>query len=82
MQTYLKATNDLYKKASETPQEGLCCTTTPIWKLPDLEIPDIMLRMNYGCGSTVHPHDLSNSPKVLYVGVGAVSYTHLTLPTT
>lgn len=70
MQTYLKATNDLYKKAAETPQEGLCCTTTPIWKLPDLEIPDIMLRMNYGCGSTVHPHDLSNSPKVLYVGVG------------
>ncbi|MGB1205042.1 MAG: arsenosugar biosynthesis arsenite methyltransferase ArsM [Chitinophagales bacterium] len=70
MQTYLKATNDLYKKAAETPQEGLCCTTTPIWKLPDLEIPDIMLRMNYGCGSTVHPHDLRHSPKVLYVGVG------------
>jgi len=48
----------------------LCCTTTPIWKLPDLEMPDIMLRMNYGCGSTVNPHDLSNSPKILYVGVG------------
>ena len=70
METYLKATNDLYKKAAETPQEGLCCTTTPIWKLPDLEMPDIMLRMNYGCGSTVNPHDLSNSPKILYVGVG------------
>lgn len=26
--------------------------------------------MNYGCGSTVHARDLSNSPKMLYVGVG------------
>ena len=26
--------------------------------------------MNYGCGSTVHPRDLSNNPKILYVGVG------------
>ena len=26
--------------------------------------------MNYGCGSTVHPRDLVNSPKILYVGVG------------
>jgi SAM-dependent methyltransferase len=29
-----------------------------------------MLEMNYGCGSTVHPRDLVNNPKVLYVGVG------------
>lgn len=29
-----------------------------------------MLDMNYGCGSTVHPRDLVNSPKILYVGVG------------
>jgi len=29
-----------------------------------------MLDMNYGGGSTVHPRDLINSPKILYVGVG------------
>jgi SAM-dependent methyltransferase len=29
-----------------------------------------MLDMNYGCGSTVNPRDLVNSPTVLYVGVG------------
>ena len=29
-----------------------------------------MQEMNYGCGSTVHPRDLVNNPKVLYVGVG------------
>ena len=26
--------------------------------------------MNYGCGSTVHARDLTNNPKILYVGVG------------
>ncbi|MDB4495820.1 arsenosugar biosynthesis arsenite methyltransferase ArsM, partial [Flavobacteriaceae bacterium] len=26
--------------------------------------------MNYGCGSTVHPRDLVNNPKIAYVGVG------------
>ncbi len=68
--TYLQATHDLYKKAAETPDVGLCCTTTPVWQLPDLNMPDIMLRMNYGCGSTVHPRDLVDSPTILYVGVG------------
>jgi|TARA_B110000967_G_scaffold147249_1_gene150737 SAM-dependent methyltransferase len=29
-----------------------------------------MQEMNYGCGSTVHPRDLVNNPKTLYVGVG------------
>ena len=29
-----------------------------------------MLEMNYGCGSTVHPRDLSNNPSILYVGIG------------
>jgi ubiquinone/menaquinone biosynthesis C-methylase UbiE len=29
-----------------------------------------MQEMNYGCGSTVHPNELANNPKVLYVGVG------------
>ncbi|MFY8068583.1 MAG: arsenosugar biosynthesis arsenite methyltransferase ArsM [Flavobacterium sp.] len=68
--SYLSATNDLYKQAALTPDVGLCCTTTPIWKFPGLEIPMIMQEMNYGCGSTISPQDLINNPKVLYVGVG------------
>jgi len=68
--TYLDTTANLYKEAAETPDVGLCCTTTPIWQLPGLSIPSIMLEMNYGCGSTVHPRDLVNEPKILYVGVG------------
>ena len=70
MDTYLETTKDVYKEAALTPQEGLCCTTTPIWQLPDLDIPVRMQQMNYGCGSTVHPRDLVNEPTVLYVGVG------------
>lgn len=68
--SYLETTANLYKEAAESPQVGLCCTTTPIWQLPNLEIPDIMLQMNYGCGSTVNPRDLVNEPTILYVGVG------------
>ncbi|MGH1338075.1 MAG: arsenosugar biosynthesis arsenite methyltransferase ArsM [Aureispira sp.] len=67
---YLETTKDVYKQAAETPDVGLCCTTTPIWQLPGLDIPNIMLEMNYGCGSTVNPRDLVNNPKILYVGVG------------
>jgi len=29
-----------------------------------------MQEMNYGCGTTVHPAELSGEPTVLYVGVG------------
>ncbi|PCH75074.1 MAG: SAM-dependent methyltransferase [Flavobacteriaceae bacterium] len=68
--SYLEATNNLYKDAALTPDEGLCCTTSPVWQFPELEIPQIMLEMNYGCGSTVNPRDLVNNPKILYVGVG------------
>lgn len=70
MSSYLETTKDFYKAAALTPDIGLCCTTTPIWKLPELDIPVIMQQMNYGCGSTVHPRDLSDSPTILYVGVG------------
>ena len=63
-------TRDVYKEAALNPQQGLCCTTTPIWQLPGLAIPQRMLEMNYGCGSTVNPRDLVNSPTILYVGVG------------
>ena len=68
--SYLETTKNVYKEAALTPDVGLCCTTNPIWELPGLKIPKIMQEMNYGCGSTVHPRDLSNSPKIVYVGVG------------
>jgi ubiquinone/menaquinone biosynthesis C-methylase UbiE len=70
MDTYLDATKDLYRDAAITPDVGLCCTTSPIWQLPGLDMPKKMLEMNYGCGSTVHPRDLVNNPTILYVGVG------------
>ena len=68
--SYLKTTHDVYKEAALTPDVGLCCTTNPVWELPGLKIPRIMQEMNYGCGSTVHARDLTNNPKILYVGVG------------
>lgn len=70
MQGYLETTKNVYKEAAEKPQVGLCCTTTPVWQLPGLKIPEKMLQMNYGCGSTVNPRDLVNNPRILYVGVG------------
>ena len=70
MSQYLDTTIDVYKQAALKPDIGLCCTTTPIWQLPGLEIPKIMQEMNYGCGSTVHPRDLVHQPRILYVGVG------------
>jgi SAM-dependent methyltransferase len=33
-------------------------------------VPPIMLRMNYGCGSTVDPREIVEGDTVLYVGVG------------
>ncbi len=68
--SYLATARDVYKEAALTPQPGLCCTSAPVWQLPDLAIPKKMLAMNYGCGSTVHPRDLTGSPTILYVGVG------------
>ncbi|MDT0646721.1 arsenosugar biosynthesis arsenite methyltransferase ArsM [Zunongwangia sp. F260] len=68
--SYLETTRNVYRDAALTPDVGLCCTTNPIWELPGLKIPKIMQEMNYGCGSTVNPRDLSNNPKILYVGVG------------
>ncbi len=68
--SYLETTKNIYKDAAETPNVGLCCTTTPVWQLPGLDMPVIMQQMNYGCGSTVNPRDLVNNPKILYVGVG------------
>lgn len=68
--SYLTVTEDVYKKAAMNPDVGLCCTTSPVWKFPGLDIPSKMLEMNYGCGATVNPRDLINNPNILYVGVG------------
>ncbi|MGL4396324.1 MAG: arsenosugar biosynthesis arsenite methyltransferase ArsM [Hyphomicrobium sp.] len=67
---YHTTTRDVYREAALNPEKGLCCTTTPVWQLPGLKIPQRMLDMNYGCGSTVNPRDLTDDPTVLYVGVG------------
>lgn len=69
-ENYLDVTADFYRDAALNPNVGLCCTTTPVWQLPDLKMPKRMLEMNYGCGSTVNPRDLGNNPTILYVGVG------------
>ena len=70
MNAYLSVTRDVYREAALNPQQGLCCATSPVWRLPELTIPSRMLEMNYGCGSTVNPRDLVNDPSILYVGVG------------
>jgi SAM-dependent methyltransferase len=67
---YLETTKDFYKEAALEPDQGLCCTTSPVWALPELTVPSRMLEMNYGCGTTVHPRDLADQPSVLYLGVG------------
>ena len=67
---YLKTVRDVYAEAANTPQPALCCTSSPIWKLPGLSVPKVMQEMNYGCGTTVHPNDISPNDTILYVGVG------------
>ena len=69
--SYLETVKDFYAEAAADPRPGLCCTTSPAWALPGLNVPRRMEEMNYGCGTTVHPRDLVGSPSVVYVGVGA-----------
>ncbi len=68
---YLDTVEQLYAAAAVEPQPALCCTQTPVWKLPGLQVPSSMLERNYGCGTTVHPRELADAERVLYVGVGA-----------
>lgn len=70
MANYLQTVADVYAAAAASPDAGLCCTSAPRWHLPDLCIPECMLAMNYGCGTTVDPRDLRPGDTVLYVGVG------------
>ncbi len=70
MSTYLQTVETVYEQAARAPEANLCCTQSPVWRLPDLHVPPIMLAMNYGCGSTINPRDLKPDDTVLYVGVG------------
>ena len=67
---YLETTHELYKEAALTPQSSLCCVASQARFLPELQVPNIMHEMNYGCGTTVHFGDLNPREKILYVGVG------------
>src|SRR4051794_39821471 len=71
MSDYRETVEQLYAEAAIEAQPKLCCTQTPVWKLPGLTVPRAMLERNYGCGSTVHPRDLAAATRVLYVGAGA-----------
>jgi ubiquinone/menaquinone biosynthesis C-methylase UbiE len=70
MSDYLHVVEDVYAEAARNPDAALCCTASPVWRLPDLVVPRAMLEMNYGCGSTVDPRDLRGNDTILYVGVG------------
>lgn len=70
MSNYLQTIESVYEQAALTPDANLCCTLSPVWNLPDLRVPRIMLDMNYGCGSTVNPRDLKPNDTICYVGVG------------
>lgn len=68
--TYLETAAQFYSDVAQTPEVGLCCVQSSPLQFPDLKVPRKMQDMNYGCGTTVHPTELSNQPTVLYVGVG------------
>ena len=68
--SYLEAVADFYTEVAETPDVGLCCVQSTPLQMPGLVVPKQMQEMNYGCGTTVHPAELTGDPTVLYVGVG------------
>ncbi len=68
--TYLETVAQFYSDVAQTPEVGLCCVQSLPLQFPDLKVSRKMQDMNYGCGTTVHPTELSNQPTVLYVGVG------------
>lgn len=68
--TYHDTVQDIYRKAAEKPDAGLCCVPMTPKYLPGLVIPSIMHEMNYGCGTTVHAQDMTEHQTVLYVGIG------------
>jgi ubiquinone/menaquinone biosynthesis C-methylase UbiE len=68
--TYLDATAQFYAEVATTPEVGLCCVQSSPLTMPGLVVPKRMQEMNYGCGTTVHPAELSGQPAIAYVGVG------------
>lgn len=68
--SYLETAAQFYSDVAQTPEVGLCCVQSSPLQYPGLQIPEEMQQMNYGCGTTVHPNELSQAPTVLYVGVG------------
>nr|WP_242027919.1 MULTISPECIES: arsenosugar biosynthesis arsenite methyltransferase ArsM [unclassified Limnothrix] len=68
--SYLETAADFYRAAAVTPEVGLCCVQGSTVQFPGLRIPARMSNMNYGCGTTVQPTELTGQPTVLYVGVG------------
>ena len=68
--SYLETTAKFYSDVAEDPMVALCCVQNTPLQLPGLTVPTLMQEMNYGCGTTVHPSELSGEPNVLYVGVG------------
>ena len=68
---YRDVVEAVYAEAAAIPQPALCCTSSPVWELPELEVPKAMLERNYGCGTTVSPRDLARAERALYIGVGA-----------
>jgi len=67
---YLDRVRQVYAGAALDPDAALCCVDGALRQLPGLVVPDRMLEMNYGCGSTVDPDDLGGGGPILYVGVG------------
>ena len=68
---YRDVVEAVYAEAADVPQPALCCTSSPVWELPELSVPPAMLERNYGCGTTVSPRDLARAERALYIGVGA-----------
>ncbi|MEM8810221.1 MAG: arsenosugar biosynthesis arsenite methyltransferase ArsM [Cyanobacteria bacterium P01_G01_bin.38] len=68
--SYLETTAKFYSDVAKDPMVGLCCVQSTPLQLSGLKVPVPMQEMNYGCGTTVHPAELSGEPTVLYVGVG------------
>ena len=68
--SYHSTVREVYKEAAAAPAANLCCVPQGTRYLPDLQIPEIMYEMNYGCGTTIHLQDMVPDQRVLYVGVG------------
>ena len=50
---YHTTTHDVYREAALNPEKGLCCTTTPVWQLPELKIPQNLSLIHIFAGKAV-----------------------------